>query len=52
MQTMKAMFYVYFHFVNKCCVELGLTFEQTRELLYTEAKVLDRKWDGVGEWRA
>ena len=52
MQTMQAMFYVYFHFVNKRCVDLGLTFEQTRELLNTEAKVLGWKWDGVGEWRA
>jgi len=27
----------------------GLTKDQWLELVYMEAKVLDRKWDGVGE---
>ena len=52
MVTMQAMGYVYSHFVAKRCIDLGLTSDQTFELLFTEAKVLERQWDGVGLWRA
>lgn len=52
MQAMQAMFYVYDHFMGKRGFDLELTKEQWHDLMYTEAKVLVRKWDGVGEWCA
>ena len=32
--------------------DLGLTKDHCHELVYAEAKVLGRKWGGVGEWLA
>ena len=52
MVIMQAMLYIYFHFIATRAGELDLTREQMYDMIHTEAKVLERKWDGVGEWRA
>ena len=51
-RAMQAMFYVYYHFINTRCVEVGLTREQHLEVLSSEAKDIEYEWHGIGDWRA
>ena len=49
-QAMVANFYVYCHFVGERLKYMDVTHDQFAEIHYVHAKMLEKHWNGIGDW--